>query len=324
MAHPAGATSEICPLSIYISHHPIELERAVQKVYHYAEDLLKDMKLVFGRFIQVKIMVNVPIVMKKYVLFQDLLKQGISPTDLSIQKIWLENQKQDVVAIDHLRLQGILIGDIPSVAEWRGRGWIILKHGAYNFIPDSNHRVSRQVAYLIFELYNAQFSALLKDVYRNGVTEPADDRFVEEIEHVEHSTLHATIQRLTQLIEAKVLTKAAEYFHAGFKEFHLHYLNQQLKGHSKYVATFHEEIYMNPTQPRIPYKGTWSPPIKDNETREHLITFMEAYFHSKVDTLASCIRDARHNPYLLKNMLQVMPMNEMMPFLDSSQTVIFA
>ena len=142
---------------------------------------------------------------------------------------------------------------------------------------------SDQIQTYLFELHNAAHTSKFIDLGEREETLGAN-AYVKQIEEVEYSSAKLTQIRLEILAANFEFDIEKSAFEALYPSFELHYLFQQVSGHSQIIASRYQKRH--PTMP--PYEGTWKFPLDPQSKKllkNALIGHLEAILYEDTDLL---------------------------------------
>lgn len=155
---------------------------------------------------------------------------------------------------------------------------------------------SDQIQTYLFELHNAAHTSKFKDLGEREKTLGAD-AYVKQFEEVEYDSAKFTQMRLEILADSFEFDLDQSTFKALYPSFELHYLFQQVSGHSQIIADRYQKRH--PTMPH--YKGTWKFPL-DPQSKEILKNALIGHLHTifyedteLLDTILETLRQGLKN-----------------------------
>ncbi|MCB1109988.1 MAG: hypothetical protein KDK64_03335 [Chlamydiia bacterium] len=230
----------------YFEKYPLDLSSAIQKISTHFPDFLAAAVDRVGKKIQVAIAINCPqekgTVAKKALQDRDILPLGLP----------VENGLVPLSALEKL---GIVHSQLPYPAWWDGNTqtiYLSYDHG-YGQSDIFDHE-DLQTASLLFELHNAVKSSEMLALAALEI-----DDYVRSFEELEFQSTQETAKDIEALVEKGAFNPTLNEFKAVYPSFELHYLFQQVSGHSKEIARRYTED--NPFALSDPYVGSWKVPI---------------------------------------------------------------
>lgn len=142
------------------------------------------------------------------------------------------------------------------------------------YLSAEEEEESDQIQTYLFELHNAAHTSKFKDLGEQEETLGAD-AYVQEFEEVEYASAKFTQTRLEILADSFEFDLDQSTFKALYPSFELHYLFQQIAGHSQIIADRYQKRH--PTMP--PYKGTWKFPL-DPQSKKLLKNALIGHLHT--------------------------------------------
>jgi hypothetical protein len=219
--------------------------------------------------------------------------------------------------IEQVSLQTIFvlpIIDFPFYAKYdmeRSTIYINLNLGGDE--TASSYGLAKKVHAFIMELCNAAyfkqhlFAALGK--LKFGI-----DGYVEEVERGEYRLLHKT-NRIFKQIKESVDEFRGYKLEKPFRDFTRHYLQQQLYGHSEWIA----KVSLHPGL----YRGTWRHPVNKEQDRLFLKSVISDFKkRGESSDLLGRVESIKHKVELYENALQFIKGDEAFPEL-SEETALY-
>lgn len=236
------------PSTPYFEKYPIDLSSAIQKISTYFPGFLAEAVDCLGKKIQVAIAINCP--QKQGTVSQKALKDR----DILLLGLPIKNEDVPLTVLETL---GIVHSQLPYPAWWDGSTqtiYLSYDHGYGQY--DIFDQEDLQTASLLFELHNAVKSSEMLALAALEI-----DDYVRSFEELEFQSTQETAKDIEVLVEKGAFNPTLNEFKAVYPSFELHYLFQQVSGHSQEIARRYAEdsdsLFALPDS----YVGSWKVPI---------------------------------------------------------------
>ena len=128
-----------------------------------------------------------------------------------------------------------------AICEFSESRNVIRINPSLPFPKDSKFEMMRAIAYLIYELRNMIIRKTYME-YRKLISDGriSINKFVWDMEKLSYKNISNTYRHITDLVAKGIMTKEFPEY-SVFSTFEMHYLNQQLTGHSECFASYYQE-----------------------------------------------------------------------------------
>lgn len=234
--------------TLYFEKYPLELSSAIKKISEHFPGFLAKVVDCLGKKIQVAIAINCP--QEQGAVSQKALRdRDIIP--------WGPFEENESVPLSVLEELGIIHSQLPYPAWWDGNTqtiYLSYDHGYGQ--SDFFDQEDLQTASLLFELHNAVKSSEMLALAALEI-----DDYVRSFEELEFQSAQETAKDIEALVKKGEFNPGLNEFKAMYPSFELHYLFQQVSGHSQEIARRYAEdsdsLFALPDS----YVGSWKVPI---------------------------------------------------------------
>jgi hypothetical protein len=232
---------------------PEVLQEAVKRVDRCFPQMFEILPSILdSQSIRIQVQVDLTIVKKKFVRASDLFAKNIAIPGL-------EPNAKGLFCVDDLSERGIVVqADNGFKAHWDFQNCALtLRHSYYSRYSETD-QIHSQVASMMFELQNAQFSPEFQKIWEEGA-QVSKEKFVRSLEEIEFTTSRLTFFRLDRMAKKHAFKDIFNTCRYMYESFPLYYLHQQALNHSYQYAKAHDIRFK--TEVSCPYQGTWKVPF---------------------------------------------------------------
>lgn len=228
------------PLTSYVEIYPSDLFQPLQKISKHFPGLLEKVVTAVGQKFNVAVAINTP-VMEGSIPLQALQERNISMINISDQS--------GSISLVTLKNEGIIVSQNVHPAWWDWASQTIAisyeeGYGKHDFFDQEDY----QVQHLLFELHNASHTNEFRDLDTLEV-----NAYVRAFEKIEFQSTLETRRDLDYLAQQSAFDPDLNEFKSVYPDFELHYLFQQVAGHSYEIAKRSPGFDASPSC----YSGTW-------------------------------------------------------------------